>query len=93
MYYYTVDAEGKLNLDKRGVDLSVAHKYIESNFLEFGIEFANRKCKFLYRTDSTSRYTLFDSLKLKEDLIEYGIGCKTYYCAEPLIVEIKQLLS
>lgn len=91
MYYYTLDAKGKLNLDKRGVELSLVHEYIESDCLEFGIEFKNKKCNFLYRKNSVSSYNLFYSLELKEKLIEYGIGCKTYYSAKPLVVEIKKL--
>ncbi|HEM6116644.1 TPA: hypothetical protein U2C09_001231 [Streptococcus suis] len=92
-YYYTMDSEKKLNLEKSGVTPSIAHQYIESPYLDFGLEFSNKRCNFLYRTEANSKFRLLYSLKLQEEANEYGIGCKTYYRPEPLMIGINLLTS
>ncbi|HER5554966.1 TPA: hypothetical protein ACISS5_000822 [Streptococcus pyogenes] len=92
-YYYTMDSEKKLNLEKSGVTPSIAHQYIESSYLDFGLEFSNKRCNFLYRTEANSKFRLLYSLKLQEEANEYGIGCKTYYRPEPLMIGINLLTS
>lgn len=87
VYYFSLDSERRINLERRSKEESIAEKIINSKNAELKIDYSDKTCKFYYKNNS--EYILLCEREFEYEEIEFGIGCKTYYYPHPLSITIE----
>ncbi|MCO6018454.1 hypothetical protein CKN86_01320 [Carnobacterium divergens] len=82
LFFFGIDSCRRINIDKTKKINSIKQYIGEVKKADLRIRFEDGECNFYYRINE--EYILLHKEVLEDEMIEYGLSCKTYTKAQPL---------